>query len=96
MSLESIEKNTGKLSANNPGTVKLHFLGLFAEGRDINAVYITDKRVPLAEKEIAVVNRVEAWVGNHWIQSNAFLSKLRNLNGYVRHKLLTGPFQIYG
>lgn len=55
LSLESIENNISKLSANNPGTVDLHSLGLSAEGRHINAVYITDKGVPLAEKEIAVV-----------------------------------------
>jgi len=55
LSLESIENNISKLSANNPGTVELHSLGLSAEGRHIKAVYITDKRVPLAEKEIAVV-----------------------------------------
>ena len=55
LSLESIEKDIGKLSANNPGTVELHSLGLSAEGRDIKAVHITDKTVPLVEKEIAVV-----------------------------------------
>jgi hypothetical protein len=55
LSIESINKNIGKLSANNPGTVEIHSLGLSAEGRDIKAVYITDRGVPLVEKEIAVV-----------------------------------------
>ena len=55
LSLESIEKDIGKLSANNPDTVEFRSIGLSSEGRDINAVYITDKRVALAEKEIAVV-----------------------------------------
>lgn len=55
LSLESVEKNIIKLSVNNSATVELNSLGLSAEGRDIKAVYITDKSVSLAEKEVAVV-----------------------------------------
>ena len=54
-SLELIEKNISGLLADNSDVVELHSLGLSAEGRDIKAMYITDKRVPLVEKEVAVI-----------------------------------------
>ena len=53
--LELIEENIRKLLADNSDAVELHSLCLSAEGRNINAVYITDKKVPLVEKEVAVI-----------------------------------------
>jgi hypothetical protein len=55
LALGEIEKYLDRLSNDNPSTVELHSLGSSSERRDIKAVYITDKNIPLNVKEIAVI-----------------------------------------
>jgi hypothetical protein len=55
LALGEIEKYLDKLSKDNPSMAELYSLGNSSGGKDIKAVYITDKDVPLDVKEIAVI-----------------------------------------
>jgi len=53
--LEELYKQLEDFVYQNRSIAQIHSLGFSAEGRDIKAVDLTDKTVPLSEKEITVI-----------------------------------------
>lgn len=54
-SLEEIYQEIGSLAEKRSDIVENRTLGSSSEGRDIKAVYVTDKSIPQEEKEIALI-----------------------------------------
>lgn len=54
-SLSDIYQSLDRLVDRNSDYTTIESLGLSAEGRDIKAVYVTDRSLPLSDKEVAIV-----------------------------------------
>jgi len=54
-SLEEVYQELGRLAEKRSDIVESQSLGSSSEGRDIKAVYVTDKSVPQEDKEIAII-----------------------------------------